>query len=145
MIISPVVQTEADFVFVNVLNNQTVALSDGDFVVWNTSTPNGVRTTQAAATTKALLVGAASGAIAASGYGLVQTYGYKSAINVLGDTSVTIVAGDILVPVASADYASYSADTTDKEGLYGFIMAGEGVATATTPAAATIKGFLRCM
>src|SRR5574342_990540 len=97
MLIPHVVSTEADKVFVNVLNNQTAALADGDAVVWNTSSPDGVRTTQAAATTLSLLVGISDGAISASAYGLAQAYGYKSAALVTVDTTVSIVAGDILI------------------------------------------------
>lgn len=145
MLLPTVVQTEADKVFVNILNNQTVSLSNGDLVVWNTSTPDGVRTTQPATATLSLFVGVADGTIAASAYGLAQAYGYKSAVLNLPVTNVTVVAGDILVPVNGQDYGTYHADSTNKKGLSGFLFAGEGVASQTTPAAATIKAFIRAL
>lgn len=141
-----VVQTEADKVLVNILNNQTVALSDGDIVVWNTSTPDGVRTTQAAANTLSLVVGAASGAIPASGYGLAQAYGYKSEVNVINGVT-TIAAGDKLLPVATKDYLTWQ-ETGGAVASEAFAVAAEGVAyvTQTTLSSAATSGvFLRCM
>ena len=146
MMIPHVVQTQADKVFVNILNNQTVALSDGDIVVWNTSSPDGVRTTQAGSATLNLVVGAASGAIAASNYGLAQSYGYKSTVNVYNGV-VTIAAGDGLKAVASADALTWSHTGTNVT-VPAFAYAAEGyayVTQTTLSAAATKKVFLRCM
>ena len=146
MMIPHVVLTQADKVYVNILNNQTVALADGDIVVWNTSTPDGVRTTQAAANTLNLVVGAAAGAIAASGYGLAQAYGYKSAVNVINGVT-TIAAGDLLKPVAAKDYLTWDV-TGGLTTVPSFAFSAPGVAyvTQTTLSAATTSGvFLRCM
>jgi hypothetical protein len=142
MMIPHVVQTEADKVFVNILNNQSVALSDGDLVVWNTSSPDGVRTTQPATATLSLLVGAADGAIAAGAYGLAQAYGYKAAVAHIDDTGTATAAGDIFIPVNGQDYAKYSATS---DGKTGFLFAGEAVVTDSTPAKTTKKFFLKCM
>ena len=145
MMIPHVVLTEADKVYVNILNNQTVALADGDIVVWNTSTPDGVRTTQAAANTLGLVVGAAAGAIAASGYGLAQAYGYKSAVNVINGVT-TIAAGDKLKPVAAKDYLTWDV-TGGLTTVPSFALsAGVAYVTQTTLSSATTSGvFLRCM
>ena len=142
MLIPHVVSTEADKVFVNVLNNQTVALSDGDAVVWNITTPDGVRTKQAATATLSLFVGVADGSIAASAYGLAQAYGYKSAALVTNDTSQAVAAGNILIPVNGADYLDYSAAS---DGKTGFVYAAEAFATDSTPAAATKGVFIRAL
>lgn len=143
MMIPHVVQTEADKVFVNVLNVQAVSVTDGDIVVWDGSSPDGVRVTQPAANTLDLIVGAAVGTIAASAYGLAQAYGYKSVILISNDTSDTIDAGDVLVPVAAQDYLVWSATGLGKEG---FVFAAETYDTdTTTPVAANKKGFLRCL
>ena len=145
MLIPHVVQTEADKVFVNVLNNQTVAVSDGDVLVWNTATPDGVRTTQAAAGTLTLFVGIADGAIAASAYGLAQAYGYKSAALISNDTATAVVAGDIMLPIAAQDhlyrYAS-GGDVANYAG--GLVCAAAAVATAAT-ASATSGVFIRAL
>lgn len=142
MLIPHVVNTEADKIFVNILNNQTVALKDGDLVVWNTATPDGVRTTQAATATLGLFVGAADGAIAAAGYGLVQAYGYKSSVAHIDDTATASAAGDVFAPVAAKDYAAYSKTAT---GLDGFLFCGEAVVTDSTVAETTKKFFIRAL
>jgi hypothetical protein len=143
MLIPHVVQTEADKVFVNVLNNQGSAVTDGEAVVWNTSSPDGVRTTQPAATTLNLLVGLADGTIAASGYGLAQAYGYKASGSVSQNSTTAIAAGDVLVPVAAQDYISWSATGTSLAA--GVVYAAEAVATDSTPAAAAAKVFIRAL
>jgi hypothetical protein len=146
MLIPHVVQTEADKVFVNILNNQASALSDGDTVAWNTSSPDGVRTTQPATATFSLLVGLAEGTIAASAYGLAQAYGYKSAASVTNTTNTAIVAGDILVPVTATDYLTRSAAGNGTISGGGFVYAAAAVSTATTPGIVTAGGvFLRAL
>ena len=142
MFIPHVVNTEADKVFVNVLNNQTVATVDGDLLVWNVSSPDGVRVTQPAAATLSLFVGVSDGAIAASGYGLAQAYGYKSAVAHIDDTATATTAGTVFVPVAGQDYAAYSIDGTGKEG---FLFAAEAVVTDSTPAETTKGMFIRAL
>ena len=143
MLIPHVVQTEADKVFVNVLNNQASSVTDGDAIAWNTSSPDGVRTTQPVSDTLSLFVGLADGTIAASAYGLAQAYGYKAVASVTNDTSVAIVAGDILIPVDNADYLARSGAS---DGSTGFVFAAAAVVTATTPAAVSSGGvFLRAL
>ena len=142
MMIPHVVQTEADKIFVNILNNQTVALSAGDFVAWNVATPDGVRTTQPVAATLSLLVGVADSAIAASAYGLAQSYGYNSAALIIDNATTAFAAGNELLPLTGTDHVAYSTAST---GLGGFVFAGEAVITDSTPAAVTKKVFLKCM
>lgn len=141
MMIPHVVQTEADKVFVNILNNQTVSVTDGDAVVWNTSTPDGVRTTQPLTATLSLFVGLVDGTVASGAYGLAQAYGYKSTSLIIGTTAQTIVAGNILVATNSADYLSFSAAS---DGKTGFVFAAETVAqSSTTPTSK--KVFIRAL
>ena len=143
MMIPHVVQTQADKVFVNILNNQVVALGDGDSVAWNVTTPDGVRTTQPVSATLSLFVGLSDGAIAAAGYGLAQAYGFKSVASVTNTTDTAIVAGDILIPVTAVDYLNRSAAS---DGKTGFVFAAAAVATATTPGLVTAGGvFLRAL
>lgn len=144
MLIPHVVQTEADKVFVNVLNNQGSSVTDGEAVVWNISSPDGVRTTQPAAGTLSLLVGLADGTIAASAYGLAQAYGYKASGSVSNTTNTAITAGDILTPVAAADYLTYK-DTGGYNYGAGWVFAAEAYATDSTPAAAAKKVFIRAL
>ena len=145
MLIPHVVQTEADKVFVNVLNNQTAATSNGDILVWNTSTPDGVRTTQTAAGTLSCFVGVSDGAIASSAYGLAQAYGYRSAVLISNDTATAVAAGDLMLPVAatSACYRYASGGDTANYAT-GVIIAAAAVATAAT-ASATSGAFIRAL
>lgn len=142
MLIPHVVQTEADKVFVNILNNQASALSDGDVVVWNGTSPDGVRTTQPATATLSSVVGAAEGAIAASAYGLAQAYGYKSAVLCINNKTTAFAVGNILIPVNGADHLARSAAA---DGKSGFFTAAQTFVTDSTPAAATKKVFIRCL
>jgi hypothetical protein len=144
MLIPHVVQTEADKVFINILNNQAVSVTDGDLVAWNVSTPNGVRTTQPVTATLSLLCGVVDGTIAAGAYGLAQAYGYKAACLVTGDPTHAIVAGDILLPDVTVgtepDYAGWAAAS---DGTTGFLFAAEAVASSA--AAAAVGVFIKCM
>lgn len=142
MLIPHVVQTEADKVFVNCLNVQATQSDLGDVVVWDTSSPDGVRGTQPVSATLSLIMGIVDTNIPASGYGLVQAYGYRSQALVTNDTSVAVAAGDILIPVTATDRLARSAAS---DGKTGFIYAGEAFATATTPAAVLKKVFLRAL
>jgi len=142
MMIPHVVQTEADKVFVNILNNQTVALSAGDSVAWNVTSPDGVRTTQLVSATLSLFVGVADSAIAASAYGLAQAYGYNSAALSLNHTSLATAAGDILIPVTGQDYVARSGAS---DGKSGFVFAAQTFVTDTTVGALTKKVFIRAL
>jgi hypothetical protein len=137
-----VTNTEADKIWVNILNTQASALDEGDLVVWSTTTPDGVRTMQPTTATLSLFVGVADSAIAASAYGLAQSYGYRGTALVTNATNVSIAAGNILVPVNAADYAAYSAAS---DGKSGFLFAGEAFASNATPAAAKKKVFIKSM
>lgn len=142
MLIPHVVSTEADKAFVNFLNVQAVTVNAGDSVVWDTGTADGVRATQPATATLSLFVGIVDADTAASAFGLAQVYGYRSQALVTNDTSVAVAAGDILIPVNAADRLARSAAS---DGKTGFVFAGEAFATATIPAAALKKVFLRSL
>lgn len=142
MILPTVQSDKADIVLVNIKNVQAVALADGDAVVWDTATADGVRVTQPATATLSLFVGIVVGAIAAGAFGVAQAYGYKSAALVTNSTNQAIAAGNILVPVDAADHLAYSAAS---DGKTGFVFAGEAFATAATPGAASKKVFIRAL
>lgn len=137
-----VVNTEADKAFVNILNNQTVALDAGDTVGWNDSTPDGVRTTQLVTATLSLFVGIADSSIASGAYGLAQAYGYRAEALATNHTTQAVAAGDILIPVTAVDYLNRSAAS---DGKTGFVYAAAAIATATTVGTALVKVFLRAL
>jgi hypothetical protein len=143
MLIPHVVSQEAEKVFVNVYNAQAATVQAGDIVSWDVGTADGVRTTQPVTATLSLVVGVVDADIAAASYGLVQNYGYRAAgALITNDTSVSVVAGDILIPVTATDRLARSAAS---DGKTGFIYAGEAYVTGTTPVAALKKVFIRAL
>ena len=149
MLIPHVVQTEADKVFVNILNVQAVSVTDGDVVVWDVVSPDGVRVTQAATNTLGLFVGIVDGTIAASAYGLAQAYGYKAAALFSTDSATAShPAGATLIPAAAADWLLIGAATGVSSVLAGasptgFCYAAE--AKADTDTAVSTKVFIRAL
>jgi len=95
-----------------------------------------------ATATLSLFIGVANKDIADSAYGLFQVYGYRASAFVTNDTSQAIAAGDVLIPV-NAQW--YTVRTSASDGKSGFLYAGEAFATATTPAAANKKVFIRAL
>ena len=137
---------DAEKVFVIAYNVAGATITAGYAACWDTATADGVRVTQPTTATFSLLVGLANSDIADSAYGLFQVYGYRASGFVTNDTSVAVAAGDLLVPV-NAQYrlARQAAGNGTVIGGGGHIMAGEAFATATTPAAAQKKVFIRAL
>ena len=142
MLIPHVVNTEADKVFVNFLNKQAATVQAGDIIAWDSSTADGVRATQPVSATLSLFAGVVDADTAVDAYGLAQVYGYRSCALLTNDTSVSVLAGDILVPVTATDRLARSAAS---DGKTGFIYAGEAYNTNTTPVAALKKVFIRAL
>ena len=141
MLIPHVVQTEADKVFVNIYNSQAASVTDGDIVCWNTSSPDGVKTTQPTTQTFSLVVGVVDGTVAAGAYGLAQAYGYKAAAMITGVAANDTSAGDILVPVTGTDYLQWQ--SSGEVAGDGLIYAAEAVVSSA--AATTYKVFIRAV
>ena len=137
---------DPDKVFSLFYNVQGATITAGYAARLDTATFDGVRVTQPTTATFSLLAGIAAQSILDSTYGLVQVYGYKQTVFVTNDTSVAIVAGDILVSVNTASYLARSAagNGTQIAGS-GLVVSGVAVATAATPAAASTKCLIRCM
>lgn len=131
---------QAEVGFARIKNVSGGALAQGDAVVWDITAPDGVRVSKPATATLSLFVGVLLAALANGGYGPVQCYGYCASAKVSNDTSQAIAAGDILIPVNGQTYLNRSAAS---DGKSGFIYAAEAFATATTPAAALKKVFIR--
>lgn len=87
----------------------------------------------------------ATNGLAASAYGFVQVFGMNDTISVSGATTggSNIAAGDYLKGSNTANYVIRDAAT---QPLYRRnIQAITAVPTTTTPAAATIRGFINCI
>ena len=137
---------DAEKVFAIFYNVQGATITAGYAARLDTGTFDGVRVSQPTTATFSLLVGIANASIVDSTYGLVQIYGYRQTVFVTTDTSVAIVAGDILISVNAVNHLARSAagNGTQIAGS-GLVIAGVAVATATTPAAGSTKCFIRCM
>lgn len=137
---------DAEKVFAIFYNVQGATITANYVTRLDTATFDGVRVSQPTTATFSLLVGVANASIADSNYGLVQIYGYRGSAFITNDTSQAIAAGDILISVNAVNHLARSAagNGTQIAGS-GLIIAGEAFATATTPAAAAKKVFIRCM
>lgn len=142
MLFQRINRSDAETIFVIYYNVEGATITANYPAVWDTSTADGVRVTKPATATLSLFVGLANKDIADSSYGLFQNYGYRSSGFVTNDTAQAIAAGDILIPVNAQNYLVRSAAS---DGKSGFVYAGQSFATATTPAAANQKVFIRAL
>lgn len=133
---------DAEKVFAIFYNVQGATITAGYAARLDTATFDGVRITQPTTATLSLAMGIANAGIADSTYGLLQIYGYRQTAFVTNDGTTAIAAGDELLAVNAANHLKRSAAST---GISGFFVAGEAFATATTPAAASKKIFIRAM
>lgn len=134
---------DAEKVFAIFYNVQGAAITANYAARLDTATFDGVRITQPTTATLSLYVGQANATIADSAYGLVQIYGYRASAFVTSDTSVTVATGDILIPVTAVNHLGRSAAS---DGKTGYVIYGDSAfASATTPAAAAKKVFIRAM
>jgi hypothetical protein len=142
MLFARINRDKAEKVFGIFYNAQAGTITANYAAVWDVSTADGSRVTQPATATLSLFVGIATENILTGEYGKFQLYGYRASGFVTNDTSQAIAAGDILIPVNAASHLARSAAS---DGKSGFVYAAEAFATATTPAAAAKKVFLRAL
>lgn len=142
MIFQRINREDAEKVFLIAYNVAGATVTANYPAVWDVSTADGVRVSKPATATLSLFIGVANKDIADSAYGLFQVYGFRASAFVTNDTSQAIAAGDVLIPVNAQWYAARS---TASDGKSGFLYAGEAFATATTPAAANKKVFIRAL
>ena len=144
MLFQRVNRSDAERVFVVVQNVSGAALVAGDALVLDhVTTVDGVRAIKPVAA-NLNLVGLATSAIADSGYGLAQAYGYCTFASVIPDVTTAQAAGITLLPttashnlggIAAKTVVSTGADTSQVTLL-------TTVATMTTPARTDGKVFL---
>jgi hypothetical protein len=142
MLFQRINREDAERVFAIFYNVAGAVMTANYPAVWDVSSPDGVAVSKPATATLSLLVGVATENIADSSYGKFQLYGYRSSALVTNDTSVAVAAGDILIPVNAQWHLARSGAS---DGKSGFLYAAEAFATATTPAAANKKVFIRAL
>ena len=144
MIFNAFQREDDDAVFTIVYNVAGQTLAVGESCVWDSSaSADGVRVTQAAATTLALFRGIVAESLADSTYGKVQIHGFFTDASVIAHITTPAQAGSVLAPVAAADYLVPSVETG--VGTEGFVYALEAYTTMTTPVAAAKNVLIRAM
>ena len=143
MMFQRIQRTDAETVFSVFFNVSAAVITANYPAVWDIVAPDGISVSKPATATLSLIVGIATENIADSAYGKFQVYGYRSSGFVTNATSVTVAAGDILIPVDAQYYLARSAAS---DGKSGFVYAAEAYAANTSvTAAANKKIFIRCL
>ena len=147
MLFKRISRSTAETVFIVVQNVSGSTVTAGYSVVFDVGTSvNGVRVTQGSAADLGAYAGVADADIADDAYGLVQVYGYRSAVYCLtiADSS-TYSAGSGLDPVAAVWSLSPSAVAAgDKQ--FAFLAEAITDSTDTSSAySANFKGFIRAL
>ena len=106
MIFQKVNRDDPEKIFVVVRNSYTVAMSNGQAVIWDIVTDkNGVgveRPTAIVTNAGIAAAGIVAEAIGVSDYGLVQVYGYHSAVRVRAATSAEVIVPGTALALAAA-------------------------------------------
>jgi len=147
MLFQRVNRTDAEKVFVIVYNASGGAFTTGQAMQWDvTPTADGVRVTTPTTAQLSAFAGLATAGIANAAYGLAQVYGFCSTASVVNDITTALVAGNILLPVASSANLN-CATPVASDGKSGFVVAMQTNTTATAGAiaAAATKVFIRAL
>lgn len=150
MIFERVNRSDPEKIFIAVFNSFSVALSNGQAVMWDYPTDaDGVgvtRPTARATSAGAAVAGVAIETIGISEYGLIQVYGYHAAVRMRTMTSntVLIVAGTPLALNAAGSVFCLESWDTGSTNIQvhscGFALAANAEFTTTA-----IAAFLKCL
>lgn len=149
MVFQRINRTDPEKIFVIAKNSYaTAALTNGQGVMWDLGDADGVGVTRPTArATNAGIAAAgvvAAASVAVGGYGLIQVYGYHSAVRtrtVTGGSPAIAAGRPLVLPVAGSLFCLESVSTASNVILtypMGFALAGNSVFT-TTAIAAFIK------
>jgi len=152
MLFKRISRSDPERIFVVAKNSYgTASLTNGQCVIWDfTTDANGVSVTKPRARTTSegfAVAGIVSETIAADAYGLVQVYGYHSAVRVRSCTSAyAIAAGQPLVQSLAASFAlepySTSTGTANILRVYPCAFA---LATYSSWTTTTMAAFIKAM
>ena len=135
MLMKRISRTDPERVFIVCSNGYTTAsLTNGQPVMWDMTDANGVSVTKPSAAFKRMcaFAGIVSQTIAAGAYGLVQVYGYHSAVIVDSSTTVDIYTGAPLF---------MSVDAFNLEGPYLASGATDELYVEHRPVACALEGY----
>ena len=143
-------RSDAEKVFIPVLNNEGSAFVAGQTVQWEpaAASVDGVRVRDMDASNDYLFAGIIDAAIAASAYGLMQVYGYRSDALVF-QTGTSVATGVPLVAVTGQRYLnSYNSTLASSTSvtfvpIWGALL--ESITDQATSSARSTKIFIRAM
>ena len=150
MIFERINRSDPEKIFIAVFNSYSVALSNGQAVIWDFPTDaDGVgvtRPTARATNAGVAIAGVAIETIGISEYGLIQVYGYHAAVRMRTMTSntVLIVAGTPLALNAAGSVFCLESWDTGSTNIQvhscGFALAANSLFTTSA-----IAAFLKCL
>ncbi len=146
MLFQRVNRTNAEKVFVTVLNSEGSILPLGTAAQWDVVTGNGVSVMQANTGELNAFAGILPAAIGIGAYGLCQVYGLADAAIYLS-TDTSIAAGALLAPIAGQNYVSSSLSTwaTNASGTVLPIFAFAMQSSTSSAGTVLLKAFVRAM
>ena len=149
MLFARIKRTDPEKIFVIAKNSwSTAALADGYVVQWDfTTDKDGVGVTQPTALTVSLgnaVAGVAAEAIAAGDYGLIQVYGYHSAVHARACTSADAIAlGSGLRPNLAGGV--WSCEGQDPDGTLNYKTMGFALSIWSSWTSTTISAFIKAL
>lgn len=146
MLFPRISKTDPDFVFVGVIAGE--ALLQGYPVCYHFSGTNDgkIGWLANAATDGPLVAGIANSAIASGAYGLVQAYGFRSDVPVMGASAFAVDGGAILGIASSSSGCLYMISSVGAAGAaFAPFVAANSVTLASTATPALMGVFIRCM
>lgn len=147
MLFKRISRTSAETMFMVVQNVQGSTLSADTTAVFDTgANVDGVRVTQAAATTLQAFAGVADADITNNSFGLLQIYGFRS--RVLVDTSTfSAVTGTRLSPINATNtlWVSAAPSTSGPDITKAFAWVAEARISSTSSSTAFLKAFIRAL
>lgn len=148
MLFKRISRSSAETVFIVAKNVSGSTLTAGYSCVFDTGgSVDGVRVTQASTTDLSAYAGVADNDIANSAYGLLQVYGYRSAIYVKRSTGAsTLASGTSLLPVGNVWSLTDQATSPGTSKPFAFLCEAIADSTNTSSAwSANFKGFIRAL
>lgn len=144
-------RTDPERVFIVCSNGySTASLTNGQAVVWDTGDADGISVTRIGSSViAAAFAGIVAETIAAGAYGLLQVYGYHSAVRVDSHTSVDIYAGCPLFAITSGFCLNgpyHATATTEELSVVSMYMAAVALeAYGSVGTTGTIKAIVKAM
>ena len=147
MLFKRISRSSAETVFIVAKNVSGSTITAGYSCAFDVgASVDGVRVTQCTSTELSAYAGVADNDIANSAYGLIQVYGYRSAVYVKrSDNSATIATGSGLLPVDAVWSLTHQATSGTAKSFAFLCEAIADSSTTSSAYSANFKGFIRAL